>query len=156
RILRAMFETGLFDHPASPGAVDSAADEAVAQQVEEQGADLLKNAGAQLPLDASIPSIAVIGSHADVAVLSGGGSAQVHPTGGPALTEGYPCQPCWAQVIWDPSSPLQAIQAKAPQAKVKFDPGTNAADAATLAASSTVAIVFVSQWASEGMDLPSL
>jgi len=117
----------------------------------------LKNADAQLPLNAAtVGSIAVIGSHADVAVLSGGGSAQVHPTGGPALTEGYPCQPCWAQVIWDPSSPLQAIQAMAPHATVKFDPGTNAASAASLAASSSVAIVFVSQWASEGMDLPSL
>jgi beta-glucosidase len=101
-------------------------------------------------------SIAVIGSHADVGVLSGGGSAQVHPTSGPALTEGYPCPPCWSQVIWDPSSPLRAIQAKAPNATVKFDPGTNASQAAALGASSSVAIVFVSQWASEGMDLPSL
>ena len=157
RVLRAMFEVGLFDHPESLGPVDTVTDQAVAQQVEEQGAVLLKNADAQLPLNAAtVGSIAVIGSHADVAVLSGGGSAQVHPTGGPALTEGYPCQPCWAQVIWDPSSPLQAIQAMAPHATVKFDPGTNAASAASLAASSSVAIVFVSQWASEGMDLPSL
>ena len=157
RVLRAMFEVGLFDHPESLGPVDTVTDQAVAQQVEEQGAVLLKNADAQLPLNAAtVGSIALIGSHADVAVLSGGGSAQVHPTGGPALTEGYPCQPCWAQVIWDPSSPLKAIQAMAPHATVKFDPGTNAASAASLAASSSVAIVFVSQWASEGMDLPSL
>ena len=80
----------------------------------------------------------------------------MHPTGGPALTEGYPCPPCWSQVIWDPSSPLKAIQAKAPKAVVKFNAGTNASEAAALAASSEVAIVFVSQWASEGMDLPSL
>ena len=59
-------------------------------------------------------------------------------------------------MIGDPSSPFQAIQAMAPHATVKFDPGTNAASAASLAASSSVAIVFVSQWASEGMDLPSL
>ena len=157
RVLRAMFEAGLFDHPESLTAVDTVTDQNIAQQVEEQGAVLLKNAGGQLPLNASsVRSIAVIGSHADVGVLSGGGSAQVHPTGGPALTEGYPCQPCWAQVIWDPSSPLKAIQAMAPNATVKFDPGTNPASAASLAASSSVAIVFVSQWASEGMDLPSL
>ena len=44
---------------------------------------LLKNANGQLPLNAAtFKSIAVIGSHADVAVLSGGGSAQVTPTGG--------------------------------------------------------------------------
>jgi beta-glucosidase len=155
--LRAMFEAGLFDHPESLSPIDTVADQGVAQLVEEQGAVLLKNASGQLPLNAStVGSIAVIGSHADVGVLSGGGSAQVHPTGGPALTEGYPCQPCWSQVIWDPSSPLKAIQAMAPGATVKFDPGTNVASATSLAASSSVAIVFVSQWASEGMDLPSL
>jgi beta-glucosidase len=59
-------------------------------------------------------------------------------------------------VIWDPSSPLKAIQAKAPNATVRFDDGTNAARATSLAASSLVAVVFVTQWASEGMDLPSL
>jgi beta-glucosidase len=157
RILRAMYETGLFDHPPLLGPLDISGGQAVAQTVEEQGAVLLKNASGQLPLDASkIKSIAVIGSHADIAVLSGGGSAQVFPTGGPALTEGRPCPPCWAQVIWVPSSPLKAIQAKAPSANVRFDDGTNATAAAALAGSSDVAIVFVSQWASEGMDLPRL
>jgi beta-glucosidase len=157
RILRAMYATGLFDYPATITPVDTAADQAIAQEAEEQGAVLLKNAGGQLPLNAAaVKSIAVIGSHADVAVLSGGGSAQVTPTGGPALTEGMPCPPCWAEVIWDPSSPLQAIQAMAPNAAVQFDPGTNPASAAALAAASQVAIVFVSQWTSEGMDMPSL
>jgi beta-glucosidase len=157
RILRAMYAAGLFDYPESLGPIDTATDQAIAQEAEEQGAVLLKNAGGQLPLNAAaLKSIAIIGSHADVAVLSGGGSAQVTPTGGPALTEGYPCPPCWAQVIWDPSSPLQAIQAMAPNATVHFDPGTNATTAAALAAASQVAIVFVSQWTSEGMDMPSL
>ncbi len=157
RILRAMYAVGLFDYPEQLTAIDTAADQAIAQEAEEQGAVLLKNAGGQLPLNAAtVQSIAVIGSHADVAVLSGGGSAQVTPTGGPALTEGYPCPPCWSPVIWDPSSPLQAIQAMAPGATVSFDPGTSTSSAAALAATSTVAIVFVSQWASEGMDLPSL
>jgi beta-glucosidase len=157
RVLSAMFEAGLFDYPEALQPIDSATDQAVAQSAEEQGAVLLKNAGGQLPLNASaINSIAVIGSHADIAVLSGGGSAQVTPTGGPALILGNPCPPCWAPVIWDPSSPLLAIQALAPQATVRFADGTSSASAASLAASSDVAIVFVSQWASEGMDLPSL
>jgi len=157
RILRAMYQAGLFDYPAVIGPIDTADDEAIALETEEQGAVLLKNAGGQLPLQASsLKSIAVIGSHADVAVLSGGGSAQVTPTGGPALTEGYPCPPCWAQVVWDPSSPMQAIQAQAPGASVVFADGTNAATAAQLAAASDVALVFISQWSSEGMDLPSL
>jgi beta-glucosidase len=124
RILRAMFQVGIFDHPQPGGVIDTATDGAVAQEIEEQGAVLLKNAGAQLPLNAStLTSIAVIGSHADVGVLSGGGSAQVIPTGGPALTEGYPCPPCWSQVIWDPSSPLQAIKALASNAPYNIATG---------------------------------
>jgi beta-glucosidase len=157
RILRAMYEVGIFDNPQQIQAIPAAADAGVAQEIEEQGAVLLKNAGSQLPLNgSSLQSIAVIGSHADTAVLSGGGSAQVQPIGGAAITGPQPCPPCWATVIWDLSSPLKAIQAKAPNAKVQFADGSNAAAAATLAASSQVAIVFVSQWASEGMDEPSL
>ncbi len=156
RILRAVFASGVMDHPASMHAVDVAGDDAIAQEAEEQGAVLLKNDGT-LPLNgAALASLAVIGSHAEIAVLSGGGSAQVVPNGGPALTEGYPCPPCWAQVVWDPSSPMKAIQAKAPGAAVQFNDGTDATAAAALAASTNVAIVFVSQWESEGMDLPSL
>jgi beta-glucosidase len=51
---------------------------------------------------------------------------------------------------------LNAIKSKAPGLTVQYNDGTNAASAASLAASSDVAIVFVSQWESEGMDLPSL
>jgi beta-glucosidase len=156
RILRAMYEVGIFDYPQSIQAIPAAADAAVAQEIEEQGAVLLKNTGGQLPLNAStVQSIAVIGSHADAYVLSGGGSAQVQPTSG-VLKGPEPNPPGWSTVIWDVSSPLNAIQAKAPNAKVQYADGSNATAAATLAASSQVAIVFVSQWASEGMDEPSL
>jgi beta-glucosidase len=157
RILRAMFKVGMFD-PTIQAIIpiDAAANEAIAQETEEQGAVLLKNAGGQLPLTAAnLRSIAVIGMHADGWVLSGGGSAQVQPRGG-GMNEGQPNPPGWASVIWDPSSPLEAIRAKAPNANVRFDAGTNAASAASLAASSDVAIVFASQWESEGMDLPAL
>jgi beta-glucosidase len=157
RILRAMFAVGIFDYPQTIQAIPAAADAAVAQEAEEQGAVLLKNAGSQLPLNGStLQSVAIIGSHANSYVLSGGGSAQVHPIGVPLVGVLQPCPPCWAAVIWDPSSPQQAIQAKAPNAKVQYADGSDAAAAATLAASSQVAIVFVSQWASEGMDEPSL
>ena len=132
--------------------IDAATDAAVAQEMEEQGAVLLKNAGGQLPLSKSVKSIAVIGSHADIAVLSGGGSAQVTPVGGAAISNPAPCPPCWGYVVWDPSSPLKAIQAKVPGATVKFDDGTSTTSAAALAAASDVAVVFVSQWESEGMD----
>jgi len=157
RILRAMYEVGIFDYPLTIQPIPAANDAAVAQEAEEQGAVLLKNSTNQLPLSASIPSIAVIGSHADVGVLSGGGSAQVQPVGGAIHTRpDFPCPPCWAQQIWDPSSPLQAIKAKAPNANVQYADGSNISAAASLAATSQAAIVFVNQWTSEGMDLPSL
>jgi len=160
RILRAVITNGLVDHPATVQPINVTADAAIAQEMEEQGAVLLKNSGI-LPLSSSLTSIAVIGSHADVGVLSGGGSAQVQPVGGPVMFggnpyEAMPCPPCWSRVIWDPSPPLAAIKAKVPGASVQFNDGTNAASAAALAAASNVAIVFVSQWASEGMDVPSL
>jgi beta-glucosidase len=156
RILRAMLTVGAYQHPTQVTSIDAATDAAVAQEMEEQGAVLLKNAAGQLPLSKSVKSIAVIGSHADIAVLSGGGSAQVTPIGGPAISSPAPCPPCWGNVVWDPSSPLKAIQAKVPAATVKFDDGTSTASAAALAAASDVAIVFVSQWESEGMDLTDL
>ena len=160
RVLHAMYQVGVFGQPAAVTSLSSAtiaADQAVAQTVEEQGAVLLKNAGGQLPLNAAaLNSIAVIGSHADIGVLSGGGSAQVYPTGGAALNEGYPALPGWSPVIWDPSSPVNAIRAKAPNATVLYNAGTNATSAASAAASASVAIVFVSQWTSEGMDMPNL
>ncbi len=167
RILRAMYAAGIFDHPAAVQSIDAAGDAAIAQEIEEQGAVLLKNANGQLPLNPSnIASIAVIGSHADIGVLSGGGSAQVIPVGGAALTLPPDC-PAYtpglgglactnAHQIFDPSSLLAAIKTKAPAATVTFYDGSDPAAAATLAMSSSVAIVFVSQWESEGMDLPDL
>ncbi|MGP8174683.1 MAG: beta-glucosidase family protein [Terracidiphilus sp.] len=163
RILRGMYAAGVFDHPATVKPINASADAAIAQEIEEQGAVLLKNAGAQLPLNPStVQTIAVIGSHADVGVLSGGGSAQVTPVGGAALTLPPACPPytpppggmaCTNSFqIYDPSSPLAAIQAMAPGATVTFNDGTDPVAAAALAASSAVAIVFESDWESEGMD----
>ncbi len=157
RILRAIAAVDLFSHPVSPGTIDVAADGAIAQTVEEQGAVLLKNAANQLPLSAStIHSIAVIGPHADIGVISGGGSAQVMPIGGAALQIDAPNPPGWGWIIWDPSSPLAAIRAKAPGANVQFNDGSDPTAAAALARSSDVAIVFAAVWMSEGMDLIDL
>ena len=163
RILRGMYAAGVFDHSATVQPINASADAAIAQQIEEQGAVLLKNAGGQLPLNPTASqTIAVIGSHADVGVLSGGGSAEVTPVGGAALTLPPACPPytpglggmaCTnAHQIYDPSSPLDAIKAIAPSATVTYNDGTSTASAAALAASSNVAIVFESDWESEGMD----
>ena len=157
RILRSMFATGVVDDPPQRSVVDIMGGFEVARKIEEQSAVLLKNEGGQLPLDASkIHSIAVIGAHADVGMISGGGSAQVDPPGGNAIMPPGKGNTHWQDHIWFPTSPLKSIHAKAPGANVQFDSGADPASAAALAKSSDVAIVFVHQWESEGMDLPSL
>jgi beta-glucosidase len=98
----------------------------------------------------------VIGSHADVGMISGGGSAQVDPIDGNAIAPEGERETHWMQEIWFPTSPLKAIQARAPQATVKYDSGDDAVKAAALAKSADVAIVFAYQWESEGRDLPTL
>ena len=157
RILRSMFATGVIDDPPTKGVVDVERDLDVAQKIEEQSMVLLKNDHAQLPLDASkVHSIAVIGPHADVGMISGGGSAQVDPPGGNAIMPPGKCQTQWHEKISIPTSPLKSIRAKAPLATVQFDSGADPSAAADLAKNSDVAIVFVYQWESEGMDLDSL
>ncbi len=159
RILRTMFAFGVIDNPPVVKPIDAEAGAAVAQRVAEQGAVLLKNAANELPLSASrLHSIAVIGSHADVGVLSGGGSAQVEPVGGNAVPMEIPSGPngILAVLVWDPSSPLHAIRGKAANAKVSYDDGTDPAAAAKLARGSDIAVVFVHQHTHEDADLPNL
>src|SRR5262249_2906985 len=118
---------------------------------------LLKNESEQLPLDASkIKSIALVGSHADVGMLSGGGSAQVDPPGGNVIMPPGKRNTVWGHSVWFPTSPMQAIRTKAPNARVEFDAGTNLESAAALAKSADVAIVFGSRWETEGDDSPNL
>ncbi len=157
RILRSMFATGVIDDPPQKSVVDVAGGFDVAQKIEEGSIVLLKNQGNLLPLDASrAGTIAVIGAHSDVGMISGGGSAQVDPPGGNAIMPPGKGATHWQEQIWFPTSPLKAIRTKAPHAKVEFNAGTDAASAAALAKTADVAIVFVYQWESEGMDLPTL
>ncbi len=157
RILRSMFSAGVIDHPRQRFVVDPFAGFETAREIEEGGIVLLKNSKAVLPLDAArIKTIAVIGAHSDVGMISGGGSAQVDPIGGNAIMPAGQGATHWQEQIWFPSSPLKAIQARAPHATVKYDAGTDAASAAAAARGADVAIVFGYVWESEGMDLPSL
>ncbi len=149
RILRSQFEDGLFDYPTQKSVVDVEGGLATARRIAEQSIVLLKNTAGLLPLDrATVHSIAVIGPHADTGMISGGGSAQVDPPGQPPAP--------WQSKVWFPTSPLKAVGAADPTAKVVFDSGADPASAAALARQSDVAIVFAYQWMSEGTDLPSL
>jgi beta-glucosidase len=157
RVLYAEFSSGVIDHPAEKGVPDVEAGLETAQKVEEQSIVVLKNKNAVLPISTEkIHSIAVIGGHADVAMISGGGSAQVDPPGGNAIMPPGQRATHWQDHVWFPTSPLKALRAQLPSAKIDFESGENAEAAETLAKKSDVAIVFAYQWLAEGMDLPSL
>jgi beta-glucosidase len=157
RILRSMFAAGVVDNPVMPRRVtDPFRGLEDSQQIAEEGIVLLKNSDSLLPLSASkIKSIAVIGAHADVGLLSGGGSAQVDSPGGNAIDPKEGAAQ-WQKPVYFPSSPLKYIRKKAPDARVNYNSGTDVADAATLAKSADVAIVFVTQYMSEGRDAETL
>ena len=157
RILRSMFADGVVDHPRQRSVVDPFAGFETARKIEEGGIVLLKNEKAALPLNAAkLRTIAVIGSHSDVGMISGGGSAQVDPIGGNAIKPAGQGATHWMEEIWFPTSPLKAIQARAPHATVKYDAGTDPAAAAAAAKGADVAIVFAYRWSSEGMDMKDL
>jgi beta-glucosidase len=149
RILRSMFQAGLFDFPTQKSVVDVEGGFAISRRIAEQSIVLLKNKGGVLPLDRStVHSIAIIGPNADTGMISGGGSAQVDPPGRPAAP--------WQSQVWFPTSPLKAVSAADPTAQVTFDSGADPAAAAAVARKADVAIVFVYRWMSEGNDLPDL
>lgn len=151
RILYALFATGVVDHPIAEAPIDFAAHAAVSQADAEAGMVLLRNQGGLLPLDPKVKRIAVIGSHADVGVLSGGGSSQVYPVGGVAVP-GLGPKSFPGPIVYFPSSPMKAIAARAPGANVQFADGSDPAATAALAASSDVVVVFAHQWTAESLD----
>lgn len=155
RLLRSMFSAGVVDHPPTPRSViDPFRGMEDAQHIAEESIVLLKN-DATLPLKAaSVHSIAVIGAHADVGVLSGGGSAQVDSPGGNAIRPATPTK--WGEAVYFPSSPLRYIREHARGAIVSFDAGSDPSSAASLAKSADVAVVFADQYMSEGGDSRTL
>jgi beta-glucosidase len=157
RILRSMFAAGVVDYPRQRAVVDPFAGFETSRKIEEGGIVLLKNNKDILPIESGkVKSIAVIGAHSDVGMISGGGSAQVDPIGGNAIMPPGQGATHWQEQIWFPSSPLKAIKERAPNANVTFDAGVDPASAAAAAKGADVVLVFAYQWESEGMDLPSL
>ena len=161
RILRTMFAAGIVDHPPQQQVVDIAAGLRTAQRIAEQGAVLLKNDGPLLPLAPGLRTVAIIGGHADVAVLTGGGSGQVDPPGGNAVKD----EPSDVRIInndivfpriWWPSSPMRALQAAAPKTRFVFDDGSDPKRAARLAASAEMSIVFAYAPSAEHRDNSTL
>jgi beta-glucosidase len=75
RILHALIRVGVPDDPPGPSSGEIGGEMAVARTIADSSRVLLKNDDDLLPLSPSLRRVAVIGSHADVAVPSGGGAA---------------------------------------------------------------------------------
>lgn len=161
RVLHALFEQGVVDNPVPAGSnnIDFKQHGLVTQKDAEEGMVLLKNAAVKnaklLPLAKDLKKIAIIGSHANVGVLSGGGSSQVYPLGGMAV-KGLGPKVFPGPMVYFPSSPLKALEARFPNARISFDEGTNPQAAAQLAAESDLVLVFANQWTAESVDAPNL
>lgn len=160
RILRAEFASGVIDDPPQKGVIDVNHGMQVSQALAEKSLVLLKNQNNLLPLDTTKPmTIAVIGGHADVGIIGGGGSAQVDPPGGTPVPPPPPGNGVFDSFIrpaWFRDSPLNAIKAEFPNAKVVYNSGEDTAAAAEVARKADVAIVFGYQWSAESMDLKTL
>ncbi|MCW2571875.1 MAG: glycosyl hydrolase [Frankiales bacterium] len=136
RILRTFFAYGLFDRPGyrnDDAQINKAADNAVAQRIEEQAITLLQNRGALLPLSThKLRSIAVIGPYAD-RFVTGGGSGTVTPFAATTV--------------------LAGIRKRVGSGvSVTYDDGSNATSAAAAAKAADVAVVVVGDVESEGGD----
>ncbi|CAN5834486.1 glycoside hydrolase family 3 protein [soil metagenome] len=148
RILQAMASAGLLD-PRPPVPVDLAAHAALARQAAAQGAVLLTNDGV-LPLAADLQRLLVVGDHADVGVLSGGGSSQVTPRGsvqaaGPTGVRTY-----------HPSSLVAALRDLLPATEVDHVASSDLSAAVAAAGSADAVVVVAEQWTTEGRDVPDL
>lgn len=159
RILRSLFSVGAIDRPPVKSAIDYAANATVSRHVAEEGIVLLKNADGLLPLK-GVRHIAVIGGMAEFGVLAGGGSSYTAAIEGPGIqipamgvtaTGGVP-----RVVIYHPSSPVAALRQALPNATFHLNDGSYPSAAAGVARDADVAIVFVTQWATESRDLVDL
>jgi beta-glucosidase len=178
RKLYVMIRTGVMDDPAKSHSIDFARANVFVQAAAEQSMVLLKNDNNQLPLSAgSLSRIAVIGGHADAAVLTGGGSGNTRDpvtgsfAGCGGLTFGTSSGCSWWTNPWlKLDTPIvAAIRSLAPTAQVSFAGNSDQQtpfrtytqqeidQAAALASRSDVAIVVVAQPAGEDFgDLQSL
>lgn len=148
RRYRQMFRLGILDRPVKETPIDAARDAAIAREIGEQAAVLLKNDRATLPLDArSLRSVALVGL-ADYATKSVagccGGSSDVIPLATVAPLDGV------RQILKDLGSSATA------SLTVVADDRSNLAAAVEAARSADVAIVLAGTISEEGRDRESI
>ena len=156
RILRSLFAVGAMDAPQAPAGqpVDAVAHRLVARKVAENGIVLLKNAGDLLPLAPDAGSILIVGAHADVGVVSGGGSSSVTPPGSVHMP-GTNLVGFDIEKIYHPSSPLAAIRSEF-AGTVSYSDGMDLAAAVQSAREADIVIVFAEEWRTEALDANGL
>ena len=154
RMMRSMVAAGLMDQRETP-TIDISAHRTTAQRQAEEGIVLLTNRNTLLPLTSDVSSIAIIGPHADVGVLAGGGSSCVIPEGSLRFFDSRSPIP-GMPTVYHPSSPVAAFRGAAPSARVAFSDGADRASAVQLARGADVAIVFADRWDCEGGDAADL
>ncbi len=155
RILHSMYASGIVDHPVSSGStIDYARNGDIALRAAEEGIVLLRNENAILPLASSARTILVVGGHADIGVLSGGGSSQVRPVGGFTLEEKQTGGGAgsFAKRSYGGTPPLAALKALRPDATITYLDGSDPAAAAAAAKTADIAIVFAEKWSAEASD----
>ena len=152
RILTSIFACGLAEETSSPDPVDLRQSDDTALRIEREGAVLLRNES-MLPLAADVRRILVVGAHSDRGVPSGGGSSQVIPRGGVALKEPEGKD---RAMVFDPSSPLDALRRQFPDARVDFADGRRPEEAAKAARAADAVVVFADQYLTETTDAPDL
>lgn len=131
-----MIRFGMFDRKHTTTPIPVTADGTFARTAAEEGTVLLKNSGAQLPLNATkLHSVAVIGPFAGAAYTGGGGSSFVQPL--------YTV------------SPVDGIKHRT-AATVSFNNGSDLTAAANAARGADVAVVMVGDTETEGTDRTTL
>ena len=135
-ILRTLFAHGVFDRPAyvnDPSRIDEAGHGKVANRIEQSAITLLRNEHSILPLRADrLSSIAVVGPAASQYAY-GGGSSRVRP--------------------FYHRLPLASITRAVPDTTdVRYDDGSLPSRAAAVARGADVAVIFVRDFLTEGVD----
>lgn len=156
RQLHSLFAVGAIDNPARPGGViDYHAHRRIAQRAAERGVVLLKNKDGILPVARDAGRLLVIGRHADIGVLAGGGSSAVSPLGS-LLVEGVEVMGMPMAKVYHPSSPLRAIEAEAGATLVEFVDGVDISAAVESARKADIVFLFAEEWRTEGEDRAGL